>query len=500
MSDAPGKGPALLIDRACDRFEADWRAGRRPAIEQYVDALPEALRPRLLRELLALEVECRARAGERPAADEYRRRFPGHAALIDEAFRRPLPAAGEATLTLTVTEGPHAGRTFSLTGHDTFLVGRSKQAHFRLPTKDRYFSRVHFMVEVNPPRCRLTDVGSHNGTLVNGRRVMTAELHDGDLIKAGHTVLRVSLPEARPAAEPPTITLATAPPASAPVAPPTGPEFPVIAGYDLVRELGRGGMGVVYLAVRQADGARVAVKTIVPAVAASRTQVERFLREARILCQLEHPHVVAYRDMGESNGRLFFAMDYVEGTDAGRLLRADGPLSPRAAVRLTCQLLEALEYAHEKGFVHRDIKPGNVLVAREGDRRAVKLADFGLARAYQASQLSGLTLQGEVGGTVAFMPPEQITHFRQVKPPADQYSAAATLYNLLTGKFVYDFTDHSALALGMILLDDPVPILDRRPDLPAGLAEVIHRALSRAPEDRFADVRAFRRALVPFGR
>src|SRR5438045_6617172 len=99
-------------------------------------------------------------------------------------------------ITLTVTAGPHQGRTFTFAGHDMFLVGRSRRAHFRLPAKDRYFSRVHFLVEVNPPQCRLMDMGSRNGTYVNGQRVQQAALHDGDQIRAGKTVLRVSVNEA----------------------------------------------------------------------------------------------------------------------------------------------------------------------------------------------------------------------------------------------------------------------------------------------------------------
>jgi serine/threonine-protein kinase len=321
--------------------------------------------------------------------------------------------------------------------------------------------------------------------------VQTADLRDGDQIRAGHTVLAVALPAA-PAAETRTVTLAGQPPTVPAEA------LPVVPGFQVVREVGRGGMGVVYEAVRQADGARVALKTVVPAVAASPVQVERFLREARILCQLDHPHVVAFRAMGEATGVLFFAMDYVEGTDAGKVLKQRGPLPVRAAVRMACQLLSALEYAHDKGFVHRDIKPANLLVAEEGGKKVVKLADFGLARAYQASQLSGLTMQGEVGGTFAFMPPEQITHFREVKPAADQYAAAATLYNLLTDRFLFDF-GAGVGAVAVILTDDPVPIGRRRGDLPRGLADAIARATARDPADRFPDVRAFRQALLPFG-
>jgi serine/threonine-protein kinase len=433
---------------------------------------------------------------------------------------------------LCVTAGPHEGREFTFAGHDTFIVGRSQRAHFRLSTKDRFFSRVHFMVELNPPQCRLMDLGSRNGTYVNGKRVKVADLKDGDQIKAGKTILRVTVEGSTPAVEvPPTLlprklTLpASLPPTAPPLretvglcracAAPVAPELAAnraplcpacqekvrnlaqpIAGYQLVQELGRGGMGVVYLAVSTADGARVALKTIIPAVAGSRTDIERFLREASILCKLGHPNIVGFREMGESNGQLYFAMDYVPGTDAGRLLKAHGPLPASRTVALVCQLLEALEYAHAKGYVHRDIKPANLLVTEVGGREVAKLADFGLARVYQTSRLSGLTMMGDRGGTIAFVAPEQLTHFRDAKPAVDQYSAGATLYNLLTQRFVYDLPRQVEKRLLMILQEEPVPIQERGIEIPPELANIIQRSLAREPGARFPDVKAMRQALI----
>jgi hypothetical protein len=558
MSKQAAGGDARQIDEMCDEFEAEWLAGRSPQIERYLGRVPPPQEGDLLRELLALEVEYRLRRGERPVLADYQRRFPAHAALVAAAFAKPVPSmppaaegpreGGTTALTLTAVEGPHKGQTFTFFGHDVFLVGRSKQAHLQM--RDSYFSRMHFMIEMNPPDCRLTDMGSRNGTYVNGQRVQqTADLRHGDRIKAGHTVLLIAIrmqaadastvpldtPTMGVAAEEPRqgtviqsyvppppmadsrpVTLAETPPATpseaqvqtASVAgadsltgsavPVPSPDFPAVPGYRLLRELGRGGMGVVYLAEREADGTRVALKTVLPAVAANRGQVERFLREASILRELQHANIVCFRDMGQADSRFYFAMDYVEGTDAAKMLRAQGPLPIRTAVRMICQLLSALDYAHGKGFVHRDIKPANLLVADDGGKKLVKLADFGLARVYQASRMSGLTMQGDVGGTVAFMPPEQITQFRQVKPPADQYSAAATLYTLLTGKLLFDFVPGATPSLSIVLQEDPVPIRHRRPDLPEELARVIHRALAKEAASRYPDVRALRAELTPF--
>src|SRR5262249_19774417 len=159
-----------------------------------------------------------------------------------------------------------------------------------------------------------------------------------------------------------------------------------------------------------------------------------------------------------------------------------GPLAVRVALRIVCRLLQALDYAHAKRFVHRDVKPANILLEERGSKRVVKVADFGLARVYQDSQLSGLTVLGDVGGTPAFMAPEQILDYRNAAPAVDQYSAAATLYNLLTGKYLFDLPTTFPAMCAMILNDDPLPIRVRREDVPEGLAEVIHRALSRAPD------------------
>ena len=505
-----------------------------------------------------------------------------------------LTEAPTMRVTLSVTEGPHQGRQFSFSDHQTFLVGRSKRCHFQLPKDDKYFSRVHFMIEVNPPQVALTDMDSRNKTFVNGKEASRVNLKNGDEIRAGRTVIQVAVaptpappvppppPVAAPKATRPTVPvvptaainpiapivptvpfppIVPAAPAQpiAPVASPLPPPLPVtmekppsvvvlipewfngpsqmiqlgpgccptcglplpegpekicphciatsakmtqtIPGYRIVRELGRGSMGIVSLALREADGKAYAMKTIIPSVSANQAVIDRFLREAHILRQLQHPYIVGLRDEGEIDGMLYFAMDYVHGTDASRLLKREGPLDIKRALRLVCPMLEALGHAHERKFVHRDVKPSNLLVSEGTGPEVVRLADFGLARVYQASEMSGLTFNGDIGGTVAFMPPEQITEYRDAKPPADQYAAAASLYNLLTNKYVYDLPEGDfPKQLRLILNEDTVPILKRRRDIPKAMSGAIHRALAREPEDRFPTAIAFREALRPFER
>lgn len=400
------------------------------------------------------------------------------------------------TLKLTIISGPHQGREFVFDGHDTFLVGRTKDAHFQLSYDDPYFSRRHFLVEVNPPRCRVIDLNSRNGILLNGARIQTAEVADGDEVAAGHTVFKVCVPAPEPD-ERETLDLPVKPVVGNPTSD-YQPLLPAVPGYRLQGELGRGGTGVVYRATRARDGLPVAVKTILPAAGTTRKQIDRFLRECKILAQLEHPNVVAFREFGEAGGLIFLVMDFVDGPDVRARLKATGPVDVRTAVRMVCQVLAGLAHAHAKGFVHRDIKPSNILIGSNGAKRVVKLADFGLARACESSKISGLTMQGEVGGTPAFMAPEQVTHYRQVKPTADQYSAAATLYNMLTNRHTHDFPKDIGAQIAHIVTAAPVPITERKPDIPAKLAEVIHKALSREPEDRYPDVMAFRQELKRF--
>jgi len=410
-------------------------------------------------------------------------------------------------ITLTVVEGPHLGRVFRFETHDTFLVGRAPEAHLQLPD-DPYFSRLHFMLEVNPPLCRLTDMGSRNGTMVNGKVVTRADLSDGTRIHGGKTVLRIGIGTRSdvvqtldlPAASPSAAAAGTLFDAHSPSTTATGPVLaapstvPAIPGYTIGEEIGKGAMGVVYRGTRQSDRTLAAVKIIHPAVRPTGTTISRFLREADVLKSLKHSNIVGFLESGTVDGLLYIAMEFVSGIDADKLIDRDGPMGAGKAVPLMRQVLDALGHAHERGFVHRDIKPANLLIVESADSPMVKVADFGLARAYQSSEMSGLTMANSSGGTPLFMPPEQITDFRTVRPAADQYSVAATLYYLLTGRGPFRCGSADEL-FRKVLLEEPTPLLTVLPDVPRAIADAIHRALRRKPDERFRNVQEFRSAL-----
>jgi serine/threonine protein kinase len=193
-------------------------------------------------------------------------------------------------------------------------------------------------------------------------------------------------------------------------------------------------------------------------------------------------------------------MEYVRGSSVADTLKERGPLSIPAAAGLTCHVLRGLSFAHALGFVHRDIKPANLLTTKQDGKSRALLADFGLAKIYQESSLSGMSVTGQMGGTLAYMPPEQITHFREARPPADIYAIGATLYTLLTGRAIFDFKGRPEQQVTRILFEAPTPIQAHRPEIPDGLAEIIHRSLAKAPADRFPDARAMKDALAPFAR
>lgn len=262
-----------------------------------------------------------------------------------------------------------------------------------------------------------------------------------------------------------------------------------LGGYRIDELIGQGGMGVVYRVTNVALNRIYALKLLAPALAADGPFRERFQREMRIAASLHHPHVVAIHYAGEQDGLLFLAMDYVHGTDLRELVIKDGALDPVRAVALLSQVASALDAAHSKGLVHRDVKPANVLITvRDGEEHAY-LTDFGLAK--RSDTLSGLTVEGNVVGTVDYMAPEQVTGER-TDARTDIYSLGCVLYRMLTGKVPYE--RETTIATLFAHVHDPPPALegpaaDQYPEL----EPVLERAMAKKPEDRYLSTGDFAR-------
>ncbi len=211
-----------------------------------------------------------------------------------------------------------------------------------------------------------------------------------------------------------------------------------------------------------------------------------------------HRSIVEFYDLFQIEGHFQLVMEYVDGKNALEWVRAlKQPLPIASAAQIGQQLLAALDYAHSRGYVHRDIKPSNLLVMGPVHRPRVKLSDFGLAKSLaDCSAFSNMTTQGDVGGSTGFLSPDHIRQFSDIKEQADIYSAGATLYFLITGKYPYlGFDPRRPDSYEMILEHPPVPLRAFRPDAPEGLEKILHKALQKQPRDRWKSARAMSEAL-----
>ncbi len=269
----------------------------------------------------------------------------------------------------------------------------------------------------------------------------------------------------------------------------------MFAGYTIVALIGAGGMGEVYLAEHPRLPRRDALKILSNAISADRVFQDRFIREADLAARLWHPNLVAVHDRGEADGRLWIAMDYVEGLDAGELLAERYPagMPVNDAVAIITAVADALDYAHKQGLIHRDVKPSNILLTHPDDdgRRRILLSDFGIART--AGEVSGLTATNMTVGTVSYSAPEQLLGL-DVNGRADQYALAATAYQLLTGAHLFSDSNPAVVIGRHLSLEPPSPSL-MRPEL-APFDAPFARALAKSPDDRFPRCQDFARALA----
>ena len=278
-----------------------------------------------------------------------------------------------------------------------------------------------------------------------------------------------------------------------------GDEF---AGYRVRAVLGRGGMSVVYQAENLRLSSVIALKVLAPELASDDVFRARFLEESRIAASLNHPNVIPIYDMGSQDDLLYIAMRYVSGTDMRQMIKKRGRILPATALFLIGQAARALDAAHRKGLVHRDVKPGNLLIERgsdDADPDHVYLADFGITK--HAMSRSGLTSTGQFLGTIDYVAPEQIRG-TSVLGLADQYSLGCVLYECLTGRVPFE-KDLDAAIIWAHVEETPTMPTVLRPELPPEIDQVFGRVLAKRPDERYGSCREFveaaRMALGLFG-
>ncbi|MEU7721552.1 serine/threonine-protein kinase [Streptomyces tibetensis] len=267
-----------------------------------------------------------------------------------------------------------------------------------------------------------------------------------------------------------------------------------IAGYRIEQEIGRGGMAVVYRARDLRLERTVALKLLAPELARNDTFRRRFTHESRAAAAIDHPHIVPVFEAGETDGVLYIAMRYVPGSDLRHVLDREGPMPSATALRVAAQVASALDAAHDHGLVHRDVKPGNILVARGTDTdhpEHVYLTDFGLTK--KSLSLTGFTTVGQFVGTLDYVAPEQISG-KPVDARCDVYGFACVVFETLAGHPPFLRDDDMAL-LWAHQYDEPPPLTEDRPDLDPRVDPVLAQALAKSPDDRYPSCLAFVAAL-----
>ncbi len=402
--------------------------------------------------------------------------------------------ASAVQVRLRVISGPHTGLSWTFAGATALTIGRQAPSQLRLPD-EKAFSREHLRLDIRPPYGELLDNSSSNGTRVNGVRVIHATLSHGDQFGAGDTEILFELVNLLELAssvntKPATVemTETVAPATSKPQ--PARESFPKTVGsYELLKELGEGGMATVYHAKHRGSGQEVAVKLIHSSIDVSEKLVQLFAREASILSQLNHPRIVRCLEFGFHNQQPFLVMELIKTIDLMQLISAQSVATRvKTATWVVSRILQALAYAHEKKFVHRDIKPGNILAYRDAHRLQVKLADFGLAKCYEHAGFSAMTDDVSLRGTIAYMAPEQIKSSKTVGPNADIFSTGACLYRFLVGK-------HPPMAAMGVRFSATEPTAMKLPQL---LIDAMEKSMHPDATRRYASASAMDNALRPF--
>ena len=441
-------------------------------------------------------------------------------------------------ITLTITQGNLKGQEFTFESRTTCIIGRAKDCYPKIPDDDKHstISSYHCFLDINPPDIRIRDFGSKNGTFVNGKKIGQREAHQtpeeaakiqfpecdlqrGDQFKLSDTSFRVGI-----ALDPE--NLKTVKSEKPPTIPSNQPKLwemlkgflfkeanvGVLGDYVLLKELGKGGFSLVYLARNKLTNEEVALKVMLPKVAANQRAVNWFLREIENTKSLRHPNVIQLKESGYANETFFFTLEYCQGGSVidSMVKRGITTLPVDEAVAIILQVLDGLTYTHNaeipnvkladgsfgkgRGLIHRDLKPGNIFLANVGGKQVAKIGDYGLAKAFDLAGLSGQTLTGSAVGTLGFMSRQQVIDFKYAKPEVDVWAAAACLYAMLTGCLPRNLEGQDPFLA--VLQSDAVPIRDRTSTIPKPLAKVIDLALIDNPEIYYKSAVDFKQTLL----
>jgi serine/threonine-protein kinase len=418
---------------------------------------------------------------------------------------------------LRFVRGPRAGQSFPLEENASVIIGRGVETTFRI--QDPSISRRHCQIGNGPQGVVIADLGSSNGTYVNGKRIGTwTPIQPNDQVILGNNEFHIA-----PIAPPPRPMSQAAAACSNCNRPVTAQDLAagrvrqdtngrlicsdclkqfdfepnLIDGYVIQKKLGQGAFGAVYKATQTATGRIVALKTIKPQLVASENDVKRFYREAETAGKLAHPSICGVFDAGECRQTHFIAMEYIDGKELTKYIEQYGRLDVGYSLKITIQIAGALAHAFAQGIVHRDIKPDNIMVAVDPQTRGpmAKLVDFGLAKSFTQSGQSGLTAPGEGMGTLAYMPPEQLDNALMADQRSDIYSLGASLYHMLAGKRPFDEKTTRSFIM-KILNQMPPPIRVLNPAVPQEVQGIVEKAMAKSPDDRYQTPNDFEADLV----
>lgn len=473
-------------------------------------------------------------------------------------------------VTLQVVQGNVSPKLFTFEERSTCVIGRALDCNIKLPDDQAHstISRYHCLLDINPPDICIRDFGSLNGTYVNGEKIGQRDidadrdkanhliypeydLQNGDQFKLGDSIFEVLIPfssdqskklelsqqiissSAVAGAEKTPITQEANPMVDSLSVNPldkinlllgkmddkgqdkNDKDLLIINGYDIVKELGKGSMGVVYLAQKKNSNdqinSKVALKIMLPKVETDPKAHRQFIRETKNTQLLKHKNIVKVYDVGCHDATFFFTTDYCEAGSVAQLIKKEGGKLPLyLALKILMQVLDGLEFAHTvkipvivladgkktsaTGLVHRDLKPGNIMLTKADGVLQAKIADFGLSKAFDVAGLSGRTATGISAGTPFYMPRQQVINFKFAKPEVDVWAAAATFYKMVTGRYPRKYSKASDPWL--TTLKTPItPIRAYDASIPESLAQVIDLALVDQPEIHYKSASEFKNDL-----